>query len=112
MKARQLIDGASYGPEELKVIEQAFDDARQLWGRPRNPRKRTHQIGKGRAVGSGMLAATQVNRVHRGEERRIALPAPRTRLQSRTPQTLPSTVGGHPVRLQISGRLTNARYEG
>jgi hypothetical protein len=27
MKARQLIDGASYGPEELKVIEQAFDDA-------------------------------------------------------------------------------------
>jgi hypothetical protein len=27
MKARQLIDCASYGPEELKVIEQAFDDA-------------------------------------------------------------------------------------
>jgi hypothetical protein len=27
VKARQLIDGASYGPEELKVIEQAFDDA-------------------------------------------------------------------------------------
>jgi hypothetical protein len=23
-KARQLIDGAFYGPEELKVIEQAF----------------------------------------------------------------------------------------
>lgn len=27
MKARQLIDCASYGPEELKVIEQAFDAA-------------------------------------------------------------------------------------
>jgi hypothetical protein len=27
MKARQLIDGASYGPAELKVIGQAFDDA-------------------------------------------------------------------------------------
>jgi hypothetical protein len=26
MKARQLIDGASYGPDELKIIEQAFDD--------------------------------------------------------------------------------------
>jgi hypothetical protein len=24
VKARQLIDGAFYGPEELKVIEQAF----------------------------------------------------------------------------------------
>src|SRR5262249_27330899 len=27
MKARQLIDGASFGPEALKVIGQAFDDA-------------------------------------------------------------------------------------
>ena len=27
MKARQLIDGASYGPDELKVIGQAFDEA-------------------------------------------------------------------------------------
>jgi hypothetical protein len=27
MKARQLIDGACHGPDELKVIEQAFDDA-------------------------------------------------------------------------------------
>ena len=27
MKARQLIGGASYGPEELNAIEQAFDDA-------------------------------------------------------------------------------------
>jgi hypothetical protein len=27
MKARQLIDGASFGPESLKVIGQAFDDA-------------------------------------------------------------------------------------
>jgi hypothetical protein len=25
MKARKLIDGASYGPEALKVISQAFD---------------------------------------------------------------------------------------
>jgi hypothetical protein len=58
MKARQLIYCASYGPEELKVIEQAFDDAwaaieGNFGGRPQNPRKRTHQIGKGRAVGSG-----------------------------------------------------------
>ena len=27
MKARQLIDGASYGPEALKAIGQAFDEA-------------------------------------------------------------------------------------
>jgi hypothetical protein len=27
MKARQLIDGASYGPETLKVMGQAFDEA-------------------------------------------------------------------------------------
>jgi hypothetical protein len=27
MKARQLIDGASYGPDALKVVCQAFDDA-------------------------------------------------------------------------------------
>jgi hypothetical protein len=27
MKARQLIDGASFGPEALKVIGQAFDEA-------------------------------------------------------------------------------------
>ena len=27
MKARQLIDGASFGPEALKVIGQALDDA-------------------------------------------------------------------------------------
>jgi hypothetical protein len=27
MKARQLIDGASYGPETLKAIGQAFDEA-------------------------------------------------------------------------------------
>src|SRR6187431_2518339 len=27
MKARQLIDGASYGPETLKAIAQAFDAA-------------------------------------------------------------------------------------
>jgi len=27
MKARQLINGASYGPDELKIIFQAFDDA-------------------------------------------------------------------------------------
>jgi hypothetical protein len=27
MKARRLIDGASYGPKELKVIGQAFDNA-------------------------------------------------------------------------------------
>ena len=29
MKARQLIDGASYGPEALKAIGQAFDEAWQ-----------------------------------------------------------------------------------
>ena len=29
MKARQLIDGASYGPEALKTIGQAFE---QAWG--------------------------------------------------------------------------------
>jgi hypothetical protein len=27
MKARQVIDGASYGPEALKAIGQAFDEA-------------------------------------------------------------------------------------
>ena len=27
MKARQLIDNASYGPETLKVLYEAFDDA-------------------------------------------------------------------------------------
>jgi hypothetical protein len=27
MKARQLIGGASFGPDDLKVIWQAFDDA-------------------------------------------------------------------------------------
>jgi hypothetical protein len=27
MKARQLIEGASYGPETLKIVCQAFDDA-------------------------------------------------------------------------------------
>ena len=27
MKARQLIDGASLGPEALKTVEQAFDEA-------------------------------------------------------------------------------------
>jgi hypothetical protein len=27
MKARRLIEGASYGPKELKIIGQAFDDA-------------------------------------------------------------------------------------
>jgi len=27
MKARQLIDGASFGPNTLKVIRQAFDEA-------------------------------------------------------------------------------------
>jgi len=27
MRARQLIDGASFGPEALKVIWQAFDEA-------------------------------------------------------------------------------------
>lgn len=27
MKARQLISGASYGPDALKIIFQAFDDA-------------------------------------------------------------------------------------
>ena len=27
MEARQLIDGASYGPEALKAIRQAFDEA-------------------------------------------------------------------------------------
>src|SRR6478672_9312314 len=27
MKARQLIDGASYGPEALKAMGQAFDEA-------------------------------------------------------------------------------------
>jgi hypothetical protein len=27
MKAKQMIEGASYGPEALKVISQAFDDA-------------------------------------------------------------------------------------
>jgi hypothetical protein len=27
LKARQLIDGASYGPDTLKVICQAFDEA-------------------------------------------------------------------------------------
>lgn len=27
MEARRLIEGASYGPDELKLIEQAFDDA-------------------------------------------------------------------------------------
>ena len=27
MKARQLIEGATYGPETLKVIGKAFDDA-------------------------------------------------------------------------------------
>ena len=27
MKARQLIDGASYGPDALKAIGQAFDEA-------------------------------------------------------------------------------------
>ena len=27
MKARQLIQGATYGPETLKVIGKAFDDA-------------------------------------------------------------------------------------
>ena len=27
MKARQLLDGASYGPEALKAIGQAFDEA-------------------------------------------------------------------------------------
>ena len=27
MKARQLIDGATYGPDALKVIGQAFDEA-------------------------------------------------------------------------------------
>jgi hypothetical protein len=27
MKARQLIDGASFGPEALKAISQAFDEA-------------------------------------------------------------------------------------
>jgi hypothetical protein len=27
VKARQLIDGASYGPDALKVIGQAFDEA-------------------------------------------------------------------------------------
>jgi hypothetical protein len=29
MKARQIIDGASYGPEALKVLGQAFDEAWQ-----------------------------------------------------------------------------------
>ena len=29
MKARQLIDGASYGPEALKAMGQAFDEAWQ-----------------------------------------------------------------------------------
>ena len=29
MKARQLIDGASYGPETLKAMGQAFDEAWQ-----------------------------------------------------------------------------------
>jgi hypothetical protein len=29
MKARQLIDGASYGPDALKAIGQAFDEAWQ-----------------------------------------------------------------------------------
>ena len=29
MKARKLIDGASYGPDALKVIGQAFDEAWQ-----------------------------------------------------------------------------------
>lgn len=29
MKARQLIDGSSYGPEALKTIGQAFDEAWQ-----------------------------------------------------------------------------------
>jgi hypothetical protein len=29
MKARQLIDGASFGPEALKVIGRAFDEAWQ-----------------------------------------------------------------------------------
>ena len=27
MRAKQLIDGASYGPEALKIVCQAFDDA-------------------------------------------------------------------------------------
>jgi hypothetical protein len=27
MKARKLIDGASFGPETLKVVGQAFDEA-------------------------------------------------------------------------------------
>jgi len=27
MKARQLLEGASYGPEALKIVCQAFDDA-------------------------------------------------------------------------------------
>jgi hypothetical protein len=27
MKARQLIDSASYGPDQLKVLGKAFDDA-------------------------------------------------------------------------------------
>jgi hypothetical protein len=30
MKARRLIDGASYGPDALKAISQAFDEA---WAR-------------------------------------------------------------------------------
>ena len=35
------------------------------------------ECSAGTATIAGMLAATQVNRVHRGEERRVALPAPR-----------------------------------
>jgi hypothetical protein len=27
MKARELIEGASYGPDALKIVAQAFDDA-------------------------------------------------------------------------------------
>ena len=31
MKARELIDGASFGPEALKTIGQAFDEAWQTF---------------------------------------------------------------------------------
>jgi hypothetical protein len=53
MKARQLIDGASYGPDALKVIVKAFDEAWVMIAGnydSASVEAARHQAGQGRPV--------------------------------------------------------------
>jgi hypothetical protein len=75
MRARQLIAGASFGPESLKVITQAFDDG---WAEIASSYTTPEQVEAGRlALAQAVLSVATTDVRDAGVLRRAALQAMR-----------------------------------